>query len=764
MRKIWETPGGIHPPENKTQSTQTKIARIDMPSEIVLPLNQHIGAPAIPACGVGDSVLKGQLIADAQGFVSAPVHASTSGTVKAIEDRFIPHSSGMKSLCIVIEPDKQDTWCELHECQNYQELPHDVLLGKIRDAGIAGLGGAGFPTAIKLQSTPGQKIHTLILNGTECEPYITADHMLMIEKAEEILLGARLMAHLLHDPEQVLIGIEDNKPDSIATMNAALTELKLSSNDTYFHTIEIISFPTKYPSGGEKQLIQILTGEEVPQGKIPANIGIVVQNIATASTSYRAIRYGEPFVSRITTVVGEALETQQNIDVLLGTPIPHILTAHGYQSENNSRLILGGPMMGFAMEQADLPVIKTTNCILAPSKKELPNPEPAQACIRCGMCAEACPASLLPQQLFWFSQSEDFDNLREHNLFDCIECGACSYVCPSNIPLVQYYRSSKGTIRHLDAEKEQSDRARERFEFRQVRIEKAEEEKELKRAARKKAAEEAKKKLAERSKNEPIQTPSSESQTSVSKNPITPSDDKAKLERTLSSAQSRLERAKKQLADGLTLDQESRDTKKIGTLEARLKEAELKVSLAKENLEKRSDINVSVKSNAATKPLEKQQKVLSTIEKRIETAKIKLKQAQEEQSPMVDALTLGIQKLEEKHKQAKEELVKAQTQQPKENIADQTTASKIIAPSHPSTATATPAAESAIAKAQAKSDAQASMTEDEKTQAQIESLKKRLDKAKARLDTAIEENSEHIDAYREAIVKLRQKLSEYDTL
>ncbi|MDO8310789.1 MAG: electron transport complex subunit RsxC, partial [Sideroxyarcus sp.] len=357
-------------------------------------------------------------------------------------------------------------------------------------------GGAGFPTAVKLAPKSTQVIDTLILNGAECEPYITADDMLMQVRAAELVSGTLLLSHILHHPKNLLIGIEDNKPKAIAAVRAAVAGAAVT--DPEAANIQVVVFPTKYPSGGAKQLIQILTGREIPSGHHSADIGVICVNVGTAAAAWRAVRFGEPLVSRITTVVGDALGTQRNVDVLFGTPISYLLAQHGFNANNASRVVMGGPMMGFTLLDLAAPVIKTTNCILAPSKQELPEPMPAQACIRCGMCAEVCPASLLPQQLFWYAQAEDFERLESHNLFDCIECGACSYVCPSTIPLVQYYRAAKGSIRLHDIEKEKSDRSRQRFEFRQQRIAKEEAEKEAKRVARQKAAEEAKKKLAEK--------------------------------------------------------------------------------------------------------------------------------------------------------------------------------------------------------------------------------------------------------------------------
>jgi len=494
MRKIFDFHGGIHPPENKQQSVAGAIELAGIPAQLTLPLSQHIGAAASPLVVLGERVLKGQLIAQAKGFVSVPLHAPTSGVVSALENRLIAHPSGFTAPCIVIDTDGEDEWIDHAGTEDFESLQPAELVNHIRQAGIAGMGGAGFPCAVKLSVKPDTKITTLILNGTECEPYITADDALMRERAELIVRGASILNHILKTNE-VLIGIEDNKPEGITTLKTAAE----GSN------IEVVAFPTKYPSGGEKQLIEILTGKQVPSGGLPSDLGIVCQNVGTAVAIANAIDRGEPLISRITTVTGEAVNTPKNFEVLLGTPMAFLLQRAGYQSKKNKRLIMGGPMMGFTTPDANVPIVKTTNCILAPTENELPTPPPAQACIRCGLCAEACPASLLPQQLFWFSQGKEFEKLEAHNLFDCIECGACSWVCPSNIPLVQYYRNSKAEIIQTRQENQTSEQSRTRFEAREQRLIKQVKEREEKRAARKKAAEERAKQAADGDGEDPIQ-------------------------------------------------------------------------------------------------------------------------------------------------------------------------------------------------------------------------------------------------------------------
>ncbi|WP_271273596.1 electron transport complex subunit RsxC [Aliamphritea hakodatensis] len=476
--------GGIHPPENKRQSTGGTITEAPVPSRIVLPLQQHIGLPADPLVNVGDTVLKGQTVAEAIGRISANIHASTSGTVVAIEAHPVPHMSGMMAECIVIEADGEDRWTEHQGLEDYQQLPKPELIEFIRKAGVAGMGGAGFPTDVKLHLGDDHIVNTLIINAAECEPYITADDMLMRERADKICGGIEIIAHLLK-PLHIIVGIEDNKPQAIRALHEAFDGCGLN--------LDIISVPTKYPSGGEKQLIKLLTGVEVPSGKIPADVGIVCQNVGTTTAVYDAVQHGKPLVSRVITITGEAVAHPQNLEARIGTPFADLLEYCGLNEQHLARLIVGGPMMGLTIENSQIPMIKTSNCLIAGSINEFPAQAPAQACIRCGMCEQVCPVELLPQQLHWFAKGREFEKAKHHNLFDCIECGACSYVCPSNIPLVQYYRFAKGEIRKEDAEQRKADHARLRFEARQARQEQEQLEKELRRKAR---AEEASKNQA----------------------------------------------------------------------------------------------------------------------------------------------------------------------------------------------------------------------------------------------------------------------------
>ena len=528
---IWDIPGGIHPAERKELSNRTPIRPAPLPKRLTLPLNQHIGAPAEPVVAVGERVLKGQLIAAATGFVSVPVHAPTSGTVSFIGPQPYPHVSGMLAPAIVIDSDGLDEWIELTPCADYRQLENSALVELIRQAGISGLGGAGFPTAVKLNARPTQKTHTLIINGTECEPYITADDLLMRERASELISGIDILVQLIQ-PDQVLIGIEDNKPEAIAAVRHALAE----------RSYQLKVFPTKYPSGGEKQLIQILTGEEVPSGGLPAEIGMLCQNVGTCVAIHDAVLLGKPLISRVTTLTGEALAKPMNVEVLIGTSVDELLSFAGLYESRLNRLIMGGPMMGFTLPSKRVPLIKTTNCLLATTKAELPPPPPALPCIRCGECAEACPASLLPQQLHFFALGHEHEQLKAYNLFDCIECGACAYVCPSSIPLVQYYRAAKGEIRTLEQKQQKAEHSKQRFELRQERLRLAEERKEADRKARAEKAARAKAAQAESAS-----APADDSVARVQAQKAGMSDEQKKLKIEASMAQVALKKAEKQL-------------------------------------------------------------------------------------------------------------------------------------------------------------------------------------------------------------------------
>jgi electron transport complex protein RnfC len=665
MRKIHGFHGGIHPPENKHQSVRTPIADAGIPAELIIPLSQHIGAPAGVIVTIGEHVLKGQVIAEAQGFVSVPKHAPTSGTIHAIEDRLIAHPSGHLAPCIVIIPDGKDEWIECKGTPDYQSLDKLQLIDLIRNAGIAGMGGAGFPSSVKLSVKAGTHIETLIINGTECEPYITADDVLMRERADQIIEGAKILRQII-SPRETLIGVEDNKPEGIAALRAAAEG----------SGIEIVEFPTKYPSGGEKQLIEILTGKQVPSGGLPSQVGVVCQNIGSTVAIYEAVVHGRPLISRVTTVTGNAVREPQNFQVLIGTPMRYLLEKAGYQADKNNRLIMGGPMMGFTVPSIDVPIVKTTNCVLAPTEAELPTPPPAQACIRCGMCAEACPVSLLPQQLFWFAQGKEFEKLEHHNLFDCIECGACSYVCPSTIPLVQYYRASKAEILQLRRDHEKSEASRIRFEARQQRLEQAEAEKEAKRAARKKAAEQRAQTTADSSVEDPIQAAieRAKAKKAAQEGAGGSESELEKLEKAVVSAQKRLDTANAKLEEAKASGSDF-----VEALQTGVDKTQVKLTTAEQALAQYQQAHNTAppvdpakaaiekamakrQAEAALNPQDKARADLAKLQERLQKSQDKLAQSRTDgdEEKVIVALEMTVARLAEKISAAEQQLQAAE--------------------------------------------------------------------------------------------------------
>jgi electron transport complex protein RnfC len=473
IRKLFDFHGGVNLRQHKKETTQHPVQTAALPKRLILPLHQHIGHPAEPVVAVGDKVFKSQLIARPVSDISAAVHASSSGKVVDICEHDIPHPSGLKAPCIIIETDGFDrSRRESVRTHNLNDLSPAQIRNIIHQAGIVGLGGAGFPATIKLN--PGdKKVETLIINGAECEPYITCDEMLIREQAVEIIEGVLIMRQALQ-ASRCVIAIENRKFKTLDIMN------KMVARSGY-DFIEVVAVPTVYPAGGEKQLIQVITGQEVPSQGLPIDIGVVCQNIATAYAACRAVEHGEPLISRYVTIAGSVVKPR-NLEVRIGTPISDLIEQCGGNRQTLSKLIIGGPMMGFALHNDDVPVVKTTNCILVNSViADVPLPSrsvSAMPCIRCGACADACPMNLLPQQLYWYAKAKDFDKVQEYDLFDCIECGCCDYVCPSHIPLVQYYRFAKTEIWNQEREKQFADYSRQRHEFHNYRLEREKQERE----------------------------------------------------------------------------------------------------------------------------------------------------------------------------------------------------------------------------------------------------------------------------------------------
>jgi Na+-translocating ferredoxin:NAD+ oxidoreductase subunit C len=461
--------GGTHPDEHKLESTHHPIVKLGIPATLLLPLRQHIGHLPKLKVKVGDIVLKYQLLAEAEGNISAAVHAPSSGRIIAIEERMIPHPSGIPDICIVLETDGKDQALPSQPIA-WRAMDKSALLGQLRESGIVGLGGAVFPTQVKLNSGRQSSIKTLVVNGAECEPYITCDDMLMREQAEDILKGIEIAQYLL-GAEECIIGIEDNKPQAIEAMRKACENSALKNQ----LSLRVAVVPTQYPSGDARQLIRLVTGIEVPHDRRSTDVGVQCFNVGTLLTLHHYLNLGKPVVSRIVTVTGHVGQAG-NFEVLLGTSVSYLLQQAGGALPDANDFIMGGPMMGFSLPSVDVPVTKATNCIIAGAPGLFPPAPEPMPCIRCARCADACPVQLQPQELYWFSKSQQFEKARDYHLFDCIECGCCSYVCPSNIPLVQYYRFAKSEVIAQDKIKEAANLARERNDFRLMRIEREKQE------------------------------------------------------------------------------------------------------------------------------------------------------------------------------------------------------------------------------------------------------------------------------------------------
>ena len=452
--------GGLRLRHNKKISCQDPVRRPPLPELVVVPLLQHAGDMTEPLVRVGDTVLKGQQIGQCEPC--AAVHSPVSGTIEAIEDRPMSHPSGQTGPCVIIRPDGKEQWIELKPLKNWLDASPDSLIAQMQSCGLAGLGGAVFPTHAKMRDGRDKNVHTLILNGVECEPYISCDEMLMREQPGKIILGARILRRAL-GAQRVVIAIEDQ----MGAVQKALTQSAEFANS---ENIRVVKVPTIYPEGGERQLIQVLTGLEVPVGGRPSDLGMVCQNVATAAAVTEAVVEGKPLIERYITVTGNGISHPRNFNALFGTSVSHLVDSCGGYTADVARLVVGGPMMGYPLECDSAPVVKASNCVLALTQQDIAAPQPEMPCIRCGECARVCPAMLLPQQLHLQIRNELWKPVEAYGLSECIECGCCDFVCPSHIPLVDWFRFGKGELRKRALESEATERARNRFENREARL------------------------------------------------------------------------------------------------------------------------------------------------------------------------------------------------------------------------------------------------------------------------------------------------------
>lgn len=422
---------GIHPPDKKELSKNAPITTAKIPKRVFVPLSQHIGAPCKPCVSIGQVVKKGELIGSPEGFVSAGVHSPVAGKVIAFAD--YPTAIGRLTQCVVIENDMSEEWTILKDNPDYDTLSPDEMRQKVKDAGIVGMGGATFPSHVKLSPPKEKPADIVIINGAECEPYLTADYRLMLERPEDIVMGLKFLMKIVN-AQQGFIGIENNKPDAVVTMQNAV---KSEPN------IEVLALEVKYPQGAEKMLIKACTGREVPPRKLPMDVGVVVHNVGTAVAVYEAIRYGKPLIERVVTVTGEGIKEPKNLLARVGTLVSELVAECGGLSPDTVKVISGGPMMGFALFSLDVPITKGTSGITALTAKEASKVDGYGPCIRCGRCIEACPMGLMPSLLSVYSEKGFYEDAKEYNLFDCFECGCCTYVCPSKRPIVQFVRLAK---------------------------------------------------------------------------------------------------------------------------------------------------------------------------------------------------------------------------------------------------------------------------------------------------------------------------------
>jgi electron transport complex protein RnfC len=454
--------GGLRLEAHKQRSTAQPL-RIASPAEhLVLPLDQHTGAPAVPIVAPGDRVLLGQPIAEPGGAISAWLHSPVSGTVTAIEPRPAPRHHGAPALSIVIANDGRDERPAAAAISSFERLSAQQLREHLELGGIVGLGGAVFPMSVKVDASAARSEPQVLLNGVECEPYISCDAMLMRERAQDVVLGASILLHAV-GAKTCIIAVEDDMPDAARALSSALDR-------RHDERIQIAVVPRVYPAGGQRQLITTVFGVEVPFDALPTDIGILCQNVATAAAVAHWVRDGQPLISRIVTVTGDGVQQPANLEVRLGTSVAQVIADCGGYTERMTRLIMGGPMMGAALSHDDLPVTKATNCIIAASALDLQPRTAEMPCIRCGNCSEVCPAILLPQQLHWYVQGRDLEALETYGLMDCIDCGCCDYVCPSQIPLAERFREMKPVLLRARIGRATASTARSAFEARTERL------------------------------------------------------------------------------------------------------------------------------------------------------------------------------------------------------------------------------------------------------------------------------------------------------
>lgn len=427
--------GGIHPPDKKALAANSAIVEAKPPKIVVIPLSQHLGAPCKPLVTIGQEIKKGEMIGEPGGFVSSPVHAPVSGKVTAIGE--FPNAMGRMISSIVIENNLKEEWTALKDNPDYMKLSPDELKEKIKAAGIVGMGGAAFPTVVKLSPPKEKPIDAVLINGAECEPYLTADYRLMIERPKEIIEGLKILMKVL-GVQKGYVGIENNKPDAVIKMKDAVQGES---------GIEVIALEVKYPQGAEKMLIKAILGREVPPRALPMDVGVVVQNVGTAIAVYEAARYGKPLIERVVTITGEGIKEPKNLMVKIGTPVSQLIEEGGGFSDGAGKVISGGPMMGFALSSLEIPVTKGTSGILVIPEKDVAHVDDYGPCIRCGRCIDACAMGLMPFMLSILSEKGFYEEAKEYNLFDCFECGSCTYVCPSKRPIVQFVRLAKSLVK-----------------------------------------------------------------------------------------------------------------------------------------------------------------------------------------------------------------------------------------------------------------------------------------------------------------------------